>query len=214
MQRCKYGVVFIYKTIAIPTVLRLIIFSEDEKAVASDTGRRRWLRREIAEQLTTVIDRAITVPVKHKKGLIRSRRGPRDPLAYSIVIQIKIDAKGCIDKIKTVSRYVNDDRTATAATGACIANTLAGIFIPAKYLLHNTVFVLTKVLTSLTAASTSDHQRTISAVAMNIWSWTKSRSTTILRQNDGRSRHLLPFRNPTTYISKLWGKEIRKASRA
>jgi hypothetical protein len=127
---------------------------------------RRWLRREIAEQFIAVINRAVTVPVKHKEGLIRSRRGPCYPLAYSIVIQIKIDAKGCIGEIKTVSRYVNDDRTAATATGTCIkTDALTGSFIPAKYQVLHAVFVFTKVLATRPSIPTTVIQRVVHASA-------------------------------------------------
>ena len=62
-------IVLVNDAVAIPTVLRFIVFRKSKKAVAKDTRWRRWLRCEIAEQFTAVIDRTVGVSIQHTRKL-------------------------------------------------------------------------------------------------------------------------------------------------
>lgn len=61
-------------SIAITPIRRFVIFSQRQESIRRS---RRWLRRDIAEQFSAIINRAIAIPVKTQPGVVSARRSPR-----------------------------------------------------------------------------------------------------------------------------------------
>jgi len=66
-QRSENGIVFINHAVAIATIFSLIKFSQCQKPIAM-IGR--WLRRNVAEKLRTVINLTVAIAVECKPSII------------------------------------------------------------------------------------------------------------------------------------------------
>lgn len=111
----------------VAAVCRLVVLSQGEKSVATDTCGWLWLRRKIAEQLTATVDQTVTIAIEAKKSVIGAGGRPGKPLSDSVVIQVEIDAATRIRQIKSIAEYVNNDWRRFDS-----ARTLAKIVVPIR----------------------------------------------------------------------------------
>jgi hypothetical protein len=152
------------------------------------------LRCEIAKQFRAVVNSTVSVSIQRQPSVIRLSFRPGSALACAGGVEVEVYTSGRIRQFKAIAPHVNEDGSSTALKTVSRGHAAKATTATAAFLL-----LFGRI--------------TVSSKAMNIWPWTKNGSTTILRQNDGRSRSLLPLRNPVTYILKLRAEEIRKAPR-
>jgi hypothetical protein len=71
-QTIKNGIIFVDDTITVSTVCSFVIFRDGEKSVSVLPLGRGWLRREVAEQFSSVINSSVSIPVESQPGVIRT----------------------------------------------------------------------------------------------------------------------------------------------
>lgn len=74
------GVLNVYLPVSVVAVLKPIEFGQRKKTVLLYAWRRYGLRREVAKQLTTIVDQTVIVAVECKPGVIGAADGPRETL--------------------------------------------------------------------------------------------------------------------------------------
>lgn len=74
----------------------------------------------VAKQLATMIDRTVSITIKHEKGVIRVRRRPGQVFGDTIAIQVEINAILQIREVKAITEIVDHDRTVVATLAATI----------------------------------------------------------------------------------------------
>src|SRR5512133_3130842 len=109
-ERGEDRVAAVDDAVAIASVPRFVIFGEGEKSVPP---RRRWLRREIAEQFRAIVDLPVTIAIQYEKRAARSEDpGNLDGMAVSA--NVKDYAREGRGETYATTGNVNDDGRNTA----------------------------------------------------------------------------------------------------
>ena len=91
-KACEDRVFVINDSIAVASVLRLVVLGKRKKTVATDAQRWLWLRREVAEEFRSTINRPIAITVKCKPCIIGSYCCPCSLFSNGIIVDIKVNA--------------------------------------------------------------------------------------------------------------------------
>lgn len=105
----------------------LVVFRQSQKAVSFNSGLRH-LRRDVAEQLSAVVNRAVLIAVKRQPRFVRINRRPRALSGNASAFQIKGNALLNIGQGKAVAENVDDNRR-TASVRAATARAAAQFFV-------------------------------------------------------------------------------------
>ncbi|HEV7797829.1 MAG TPA: hypothetical protein VGO73_06725 [Pyrinomonadaceae bacterium] len=102
-QRREDKVCLFYQAVAITSVLWFVILSQSEKAVPFFPCRRYRLRRKVSEQLSAVVNRAVTVAIKDQPGIVRPSSGPRKPITFTVVVDVEPYTPGSARQAEAIS---------------------------------------------------------------------------------------------------------------
>ena len=91
-QRAKHSIVSINHPVRVPAFRRFVILGQRQETITRDTERWIRLRREIAEQFTTVINRAVAIAIEHQENVIDAGAGPGCLLLGAIVVEVEENA--------------------------------------------------------------------------------------------------------------------------
>lgn len=83
------GVVGVYHAVAVAAIDGLIILGERSEAIWII---RAWLRREVAEDFSAVVNRAVAVAVEREKGVVGVGGYLTEKLGHAVVIKVKVNA--------------------------------------------------------------------------------------------------------------------------
>lgn len=72
--------------VAVATIRDFVVFRERQKTILV-RGRRLW--RYVPEQLASIVDRAVCVPIESQEPVVRIGRCPRNVVAAAVVVDVK-----------------------------------------------------------------------------------------------------------------------------
>src|SRR5205807_6666366 len=96
--------------VTISALLGLVVFTQCEKSVSLNPWRRFWLRSEVAEQLSPVINQAVAIAIQRQPGVIRAGIRPRKFLSVTITVEIESHSAGIVRETNAAPGNIQDDR--------------------------------------------------------------------------------------------------------
>src|SRR5207302_10297101 len=94
-------------SVSVAAILWLIVFGQRQKTISLNTRRRVRLRREIAKQLSAVVDNAIAVPIESEPAVIRVGCSPCQMHLPAIAADVQYDAVCGIGSVSACGSFDN-----------------------------------------------------------------------------------------------------------